>query len=84
VPAALDYIEKGDGSAGQVTGVDSMFDTRPVDTAIPAWRVASRVRHFDMTSPLRLARKLTAPRADVTLEDGEVDGVPAQVLERVS
>jgi hypothetical protein len=54
VPAALDYIEKGDGSAGQLTGVDFMFDPRPVDMAIPAWRVAARVRHLDMTSPLRL------------------------------
>jgi hypothetical protein len=80
VPTALDYTEKGDGSAGHVTGVDFMFDPRPVDTAIPAWRVAARVRHFDMTSPLRLARKLTARGADVTLEDGEVDGAPAQVL----
>jgi glyoxylase-like metal-dependent hydrolase (beta-lactamase superfamily II) len=80
VPAALDYTEKGDGSAGHVTGVDFMFDPRPVDTAIPAWRVAARVRHFDMTSPLRLARKLTARGADVTLEDGEVDGAPVQVL----
>jgi glyoxylase-like metal-dependent hydrolase (beta-lactamase superfamily II) len=80
VPAALDYVEKGDGSAGQLTGVDFMFDPRPVDMAIPAWRVATRVRHLDMTSPLRLARKLTARGADVTLEDGEAGGVPTQVL----
>jgi glyoxylase-like metal-dependent hydrolase (beta-lactamase superfamily II) len=80
VPAALDYIEKGDGSAGQLTGVDFMFDPRPVDMAIPAWRVAARVRHLDMTSPLRLARKLTERGADVTLEAAEAGGVPTQVL----
>jgi hypothetical protein len=80
VPTALDYTEKGDGSAGQLTGVDFMFDPRPVDMAIPAWRVAARVRPLDMTSPLRLARKLTERGADVTLEDGEAGGSPTQVL----
>src|ERR1700722_9205777 len=51
VPAELDYVEVGNGSAGHVTGVDFMFDPRPVDVAIPSWRVAARVRHLDMTSP---------------------------------
>jgi hypothetical protein len=74
VPTALDYIEKGDGSAGHVTGVDFMFDPRPVDTAIPAWRVAARVRHFDMTSPLRLARN-GEDMADLA-PDGEAETNP--------
>jgi hypothetical protein len=38
-----------------------------VDVPIPSWRVATRQRHFDLTSPLRLARKLLASDADVTL-----------------
>jgi glyoxylase-like metal-dependent hydrolase (beta-lactamase superfamily II) len=82
VPAELDYTEVGNGSVGHVTGIDFMFDPRPVDMAIESWRVATRLRHFDLTSPLRLARKLTRPEADVCLdaeaaagedgEDGEV------------
>jgi glyoxylase-like metal-dependent hydrolase (beta-lactamase superfamily II) len=69
VPAALDYTEVGNGSVGHVTGIDFMFDPRPVDMAIGSWRVATRLRHFDLTSPLRLARKLTAPGADVCLDE---------------
>jgi glyoxylase-like metal-dependent hydrolase (beta-lactamase superfamily II) len=69
VPADLEYTEIGNGSVGHVTGIDFMFDPRPVDMAIESWRVATRLRHFDLTSPLRLARKLTAPGADVSLDD---------------
>jgi glyoxylase-like metal-dependent hydrolase (beta-lactamase superfamily II) len=71
VPADLDYLEIGNGSRGHVTGIDFMFDPRPVDMDIPSWRVATRLRHLDLTSPLRLARKLLAPGADVTAEAGE-------------
>ncbi|MCE7003741.1 MBL fold metallo-hydrolase [Kibdelosporangium philippinense] len=65
VPTELDYTEIGNGSTGHVKGIDFMFDPRPVDMAIPAWRVATRVRHFDLTSPLRLVRAMLVPGADV-------------------
>ncbi|MEV0068615.1 MBL fold metallo-hydrolase [Amycolatopsis sp. NPDC050768] len=81
VPTELDYVEIGNGSRGHVSGVDFMFDTRPVDTDIPSWRVAARLRHFDLTSPLRLVRKMLAPGADVTVErDGGGDGGEGAVL----
>ncbi|HEY4457777.1 MAG TPA: MBL fold metallo-hydrolase [Pseudonocardiaceae bacterium] len=73
VPTDLDYLEIGNGSRGHVTGIDFMFDPRPVDLDAPSWRVATRLRHLDLTSPLRLARKLLAPGADVTTETGEPD-----------
>jgi glyoxylase-like metal-dependent hydrolase (beta-lactamase superfamily II) len=58
-----------------------MFDPRPVDLDLPSWRVAARLRHLDLTSPLRLARKLIAPGADVTEEPGQpVDGRDTTVL----
>jgi glyoxylase-like metal-dependent hydrolase (beta-lactamase superfamily II) len=71
VPTELDYVEIGDGSRGHLTGVDFMFDPRPVDMDIPAWRVAARLRHLDLTSPLRLAHQLIAPGAEITTEVGE-------------
>ena len=74
VPTDLDFTEVGNGSRGHVTGVDFMFDPRPVDMDIPSWRVAARLRHLDLTSPLRLARKLTAAGADVTAEPGPAAG----------
>jgi glyoxylase-like metal-dependent hydrolase (beta-lactamase superfamily II) len=80
VPAELDYVEVGNGSAGHVTGIDFMFDPRPVDVAIPSWRVAARVRHLDMTSPLRLARKLLSSGADLTLTTTTVDGTATEVI----
>jgi glyoxylase-like metal-dependent hydrolase (beta-lactamase superfamily II) len=49
-----------------------MFAPRPVDQAIPAWRVAARQRHLDLTSPLRLAHKLLAAASDVRVVDGEL------------
>jgi glyoxylase-like metal-dependent hydrolase (beta-lactamase superfamily II) len=58
VPVDLDYTETSNGTDGWLTGVDFMFDPRAVDRPIPAWRVAARQRHLDLTSPLRLARKL--------------------------
>jgi hypothetical protein len=61
VPTDLDFTEVGDGSRGHVTGVDFMFDPRPVDMDMPSWRVAARLRHFDLTSPLRLVRKPPPP-----------------------
>jgi len=67
VPTELNYLEVGNGSIGHVNGIDFMFDPRPVDVSIPSWRVATRQRHFDLTSPLRLARKLLASDADLTL-----------------
>jgi glyoxylase-like metal-dependent hydrolase (beta-lactamase superfamily II) len=69
VPAQLDYVETGNGSRGHVDGVDFMFDTRPVNTPIASWRVATRQRHNDLISPLRIARKLLAPEADVSVDD---------------
>ncbi|MFF4591683.1 MBL fold metallo-hydrolase [Amycolatopsis sp. NPDC001319] len=75
VPTELDYVETGNGSRGHVSGVDFMFDTRPVDTDIPSWRVAARLRHFDLSSPLRLVRKMLAPGADVTVEQAGADTV---------
>jgi glyoxylase-like metal-dependent hydrolase (beta-lactamase superfamily II) len=69
VPQELEYTEVGNGSVGHVKGIDFMFDPRPVDMPIPSWRVATRQRHFDLTSPLRLVRKLMAPSADVTQDD---------------
>ena len=80
VPAELDYVEVGNGSAGHVTGIDFMFDPRPVDVTIPSWRVAARVRHLDMTSPLRLARKLLSAGADLTLTTTTVDGTATRVI----
>lgn len=74
VPADLDFTEVGDGSRGHVTGADFMFDPRPVDMDIPSWRVAARLRHFYLTSPLRLARRLTAAGTDVTAEPGPAAG----------
>jgi glyoxylase-like metal-dependent hydrolase (beta-lactamase superfamily II) len=74
VPTDLDFTEVGDGSRGHVTGVDFIFDPRPVDVDMPSWRVAARLRHFDLTSPLRLARRLTAAGADVTAEPGPAAG----------
>ena len=68
VPVNLDYTEIGDGLAGHVSGVDFMFDPRPVNMAIPSWRVAARQRHIDLTSPLRIARKML--RDDVEVRDG--------------
>jgi glyoxylase-like metal-dependent hydrolase (beta-lactamase superfamily II) len=79
VPAELDYVEVGNGGAGHVTGIDFMFDPRPVDMSIPSWRVAARVRHLDMTSPLRLAHKLISPGADLTLTT-TVDGTLTKVI----
>ncbi len=66
VPVRLDYVETGNGSSGHVTGVDFMFDPRPVDMDIPSWWVLARQRHHDLTSSLRLIRKMVA--ADVTVE----------------
>ena len=80
VPAELEYTEVGNGSAGHVTGIDFMFDPRPADMAIQSWRVATRLRHFDLTSPLRLARKLTAPGADVSLDEEGGGGERGKVL----
>jgi hypothetical protein len=74
VPADLDYVEISTGSAGHLTGIDFMFDPRPVDMPIPSWRVGTRQRHFDLTSPLRLARKLIAVGADVSAELGQLAG----------
>ena len=71
VPSDLDYVEIGNGSRGHVTGTDFMFDPRPVDLDVPSWRVAVWLRHFDLTSPLRIAHALLAPGADVTAEPGE-------------
>jgi glyoxylase-like metal-dependent hydrolase (beta-lactamase superfamily II) len=68
VPVNLDYVEVGNGLAGHVKGVDFMFDPRPVDMPIPPWRVAARQRHIDLTSPLRIARKML--RDDVTVREG--------------
>jgi glyoxylase-like metal-dependent hydrolase (beta-lactamase superfamily II) len=68
VPVNLDYTEIGDGLAGHVTGIDFMFDPRPVDMTIPSWRVLARQRHIDLTSPLRIARKML--RDDVNVRDG--------------
>jgi hypothetical protein len=76
VPAELDYVEAGNGSVGHVTGIDFMFDPRLVDVAIPSWRVAARVRHLDMTSPLRLARKLLSSGADLTLTVAALGATP--------
>ncbi|WP_326836125.1 MBL fold metallo-hydrolase [Amycolatopsis rhabdoformis] len=72
VPTDLDYVEVGAGGRGHVSGVDFMFDPRPVDLDIPSWRVAARLRHFDLTSPLRLVRRMLAPGADVTAGPGDV------------
>ena len=80
VPAELNYVEIGNGGAGHVTGSDFMFDPRPVDMTIPSWRVAARVRHLDVTSPLRLAHKLLAPGADLTLTTSTLDGTPTKVI----
>jgi glyoxylase-like metal-dependent hydrolase (beta-lactamase superfamily II) len=80
VPAELDYVEVGNGAAGHVTGIDFMFDPRPVDMAIPSWRVAARVRHLDVTSVPRLARKLIAPGADLTLATATRDGIRTKVI----
>jgi hypothetical protein len=80
VPAELEYTEVGNGSVGHVTGIDFMFDPRPVDMAIPSWRVATRLRHFDLTSPLRLARKLTLPGADASLGEAGGGGERGPVL----
>ena len=41
VPADLDYVEISTGSAGHLTGIDFMFDPRPVDVPIPSWRASS-------------------------------------------
>jgi glyoxylase-like metal-dependent hydrolase (beta-lactamase superfamily II) len=60
VPVELSYTETSDGVSGWLKGIDFMFDPRPVDRAIPSWRVAARQRHLDLTSVLRLARKLIA------------------------
>jgi hypothetical protein len=80
VPAELDYVEVGNGSAGHVTGIDFMFDPRPVDVAIPSWRVVITLRevgrpateiHLDPVSALP-ARVRTveehSPRGDATVE----------------
>jgi glyoxylase-like metal-dependent hydrolase (beta-lactamase superfamily II) len=80
VPSELQYTEIGNGSIGHVTGIDFMFDPRPVDMAIESWRVTTRLRHFDLTSPLRLARKLTLPGADVSLDEEATDGEHGKVL----
>jgi glyoxylase-like metal-dependent hydrolase (beta-lactamase superfamily II) len=69
VPVNLDYTEVGNDRAGHVVGVDFMFDPSPVDMPIPSWRVAARQRHNDLTSPLRLARKML--HGDVGLRGGE-------------
>ena len=73
VPTKLQYREIGNGSVGYLDGTDFMFDPRPVKTVIPSWRVATRQRHFDLTSPLRLVRKLLAPGADVSLGEGRFE-----------
>jgi glyoxylase-like metal-dependent hydrolase (beta-lactamase superfamily II) len=80
VPAMLSYTEIGNGELGHLDGVDFMFDTRPVNISIPSWRVATRQRHLDITSPLRLARKLAAPGADVTVAGAWSDGHRRTVL----
>jgi hypothetical protein len=79
-PTELRFTETGDGDAGWVDGVDLMFASQPVHTAIPAWRVAARQRHLDLTSPLRLLRKLMAPDADVTHGEGTHAGRTWTVL----
>jgi glyoxylase-like metal-dependent hydrolase (beta-lactamase superfamily II) len=80
VPAELDYVEVGNGAGGRVTGTDFMFDPRPVNMAIPSWRVAARVRHLDMTSPLRLARKLLSSGADLALTTTTDGGTETRVI----
>ena len=74
VPTDLDYVEVANGSVGHVTGIDFMFDPRRVDMAIPSWRVGTRRRHFDLTSPLRLARKLITAGVDVSTESAQLPG----------
>jgi glyoxylase-like metal-dependent hydrolase (beta-lactamase superfamily II) len=73
VPVDLNYTEVGDGLAGHVAGVDFMFDPRPVDMAVPSWRVAARQRHIDLTSPLRIARKLLDDRVQVRADGAGAD-----------
>ena len=79
-PTELRFTEIGDGDAGWVDGVDLMFAPQPVRTAIPSWRVAARQRHLDLTSPLRLLRKLLAQDADVTHGEGTHAGRTWTVL----
>jgi len=69
VPVNLDYIEIGDGLSGHVAGVDFMFDPSPVDGPIPSWRVAARQRHIDLTSPLRIARKILRGDVEVCYDE---------------
>jgi glyoxylase-like metal-dependent hydrolase (beta-lactamase superfamily II) len=80
VPTELRYTEISSGPTGHLDGVDFMFDPRPVRTPIPSWRVATRQRHLDLTSPLRLARKLLAPSANVTAGEDTSDGRRYPVL----
>jgi glyoxylase-like metal-dependent hydrolase (beta-lactamase superfamily II) len=80
VPAKLQYNEVGNGSIGSVDGVDFMFNPKYTRASIPSWRVATRQRHFDMTSPLRMLRKVQAPGADVTLDGHPAPGGGTSVL----
>jgi glyoxylase-like metal-dependent hydrolase (beta-lactamase superfamily II) len=70
VPVNLSYTEVGDGLAGHVAGVDFMFNPAPVDMDIPSWRVLARQRHIDLTSPLRIARKLLSGGVEILNESG--------------
>lgn len=80
VPSHLEFREVGDGSRGHLEGTDFMFNLTPVDMAIPLWRVATRQRHIDLTSVLRIAKKLADPAADVTLTTDDVEGRPTTIL----
>ncbi|MEV4601903.1 hypothetical protein AB0K15_31440 [Amycolatopsis sp. NPDC049253] len=61
VPTELDYVELGNGSRRHVSGVDFMFDIRPVDTDLPSWRVGARLRHFGLTSPCGSSARCSCP-----------------------
>ncbi|MFC4945135.1 hypothetical protein [Pseudonocardia sp. GCM10023141] len=63
--ARLAYTEIGNGTRGHLEGV-ALAGSDAVDGPVAEWRVAARLRHLDLTSPLRLARMLARPRCAVT------------------
>lgn len=80
VPTELHYTETADGSRGFVDGVDFMFNPVHVSVRLPAWRMAARLRHLHVTSPLRLASALLAPGADVSVDHRTDTGAEEAVV----
>lgn len=81
LPVKLQYTEVGNEGVGFVDGADNLFNPTPAKVAMPTARYASRLRHLDLASPLRIVRKmLAAPPGQLRVASVIVDLLPQKIL----